>query len=126
MAEKSEWRFNSALAAIRNHKRRPFCASKTMRYRSQVSTVDAACRIVGANPAVAIVPREGAGALQQALKLKIIPLSNAWAQRRFVVCVRDPAALTVPARLILESLCGRRQRGVGRAKGGHEEADETH
>jgi hypothetical protein len=49
--------------------------------------------------------------LQQALKLKIIPLSNAWAQRRFVVCVRDPSALTVPARSMLESLCGRQQHG---------------
>jgi DNA-binding transcriptional LysR family regulator len=80
-------------------------AGKAMRYRIQVSTVDAACRIVAANLAVAIVPREGAGALQQALKLKIIPLRDAWARRRFVVCVRDKATLTVPARLMLESLC---------------------
>jgi hypothetical protein len=57
--------------------------------------------------------------LQQALNLRIVPLSNAWAQRSFVVCVRDKAALAVPARLMLESLCGRQSRIVGRAKGGH-------
>ena len=83
-------------------------AGKAMRYRIQVSTVDAACRIVAANLAVAIVPREGAGALQEALKLKIIPLRNGWARRQFVVCVRDRTALTVPTRLMLESLCDRR------------------
>lgn len=88
-------------------------AGKTMRYRIQVSTVDAACRIVAANLAVAIVPREGAGTLQQALKLKIIPLSNAWARRQFIVCVRDTAALTVPARLMLESLCSRQRARQG-------------
>ena len=42
-------------------------AGKQMRYRIQVSTVDAAYRIVAANLAVAIVPREEASAIQQAL-----------------------------------------------------------
>jgi hypothetical protein len=36
--------------------------------------------------------------------LKIVPLSNAWARRRFVVCVRDDTALSVPARLLVDSL----------------------
>lgn len=79
-------------------------AGKTIRYRIQVSTVDAACRIVAANLAIAIVPREVAGALQQVLGLRIIPLGNAWARRKFVICVRDDAALSVPARLLLDSL----------------------
>lgn len=80
-------------------------AGKTIRYRIQVSTVDAACRIVAANLAIAIVPREVAGALQQVLGLRIIPLSNPWARRKFVICVRDDSALSVPARLLVDSLC---------------------
>jgi DNA-binding transcriptional LysR family regulator len=80
-------------------------AGKTIRYRIQVSTVDAACRIVAANLAIAVVPREVAGALQQVLGLTIIPLSDPWARRRFVICVRDDAALSVPARLLVDSLC---------------------
>ena len=79
-------------------------AGKRMRYRIQVSTVDAACRIVAANLALAIVPQEEASAIQQALGLKIIPLRNAWARRRFVIAVRDDAALSVPARLLVESM----------------------
>ena len=58
---------------------------KTMRYRIQVSTVDAACRIVAANLAIAVVPREGAAAFQKALGLKIVPLQDRWARRRFVI-----------------------------------------
>ena len=78
-------------------------AGKQMRYRIQVSTVDAAYRIVAANLAVAIVPREEASAIQQSLELKLIPLSNAWARRQFVISVRD-TALSVPAQLLVDSL----------------------
>jgi DNA-binding transcriptional LysR family regulator len=79
-------------------------AGKRMRYRIQVSTVDAACRIVAAEFALAIVPREEARAMQQQLGLKVVPLSNAWAKRKFVISVRDEAALSVPARLLVDSL----------------------
>jgi len=79
-------------------------AGKSMRYRIQVSTVDAACRIVAANLAIAIVPREGAAAFQKSLGLKIVPLSNGWARRRFVICVRGDTGLSVPARLLVDSL----------------------
>jgi DNA-binding transcriptional LysR family regulator len=77
---------------------------KTVRFRIQVTTFDAACRIVAAELAVAIVPLEVARPFEQALGLKAIPLSDAWARRRFVACVRDEAALSVPARLLVESL----------------------
>ncbi|UGV24600.1 LysR family transcriptional regulator [Rhodopseudomonas boonkerdii] len=78
-------------------------AGKQMRYRIQVSTVDAAYRVVAAQLAVAIVPQEEASAIQQTLGLKVIPLSNDWAQRQFVVAVRNKG-LSVPAQLLLESL----------------------
>lgn len=78
-------------------------AGKQMRYRIQVSTVDAAYRIVAAHLAVAIVPQEEASMIQQMLGLKVIPLSNDWAKRQFVVAVRDKG-LSRPAQLLLESL----------------------
>jgi DNA-binding transcriptional LysR family regulator len=81
-------------------------AGKRMRYRLQVSTVDAACRIVAARLAIAIVPVEEARGMREALGLHVVPLSNAWAKRRFVVSVRDPQALGVPTRLLLDSLRG--------------------
>jgi len=81
-------------------------AGKQMRYRIQVSTVDAAYRVVAAQLALAIVPQEEAAAIQQTLGLKVIPLSNAWAQRQFVIAVRDKG-LSLPAQLLLESLQAR-------------------
>ncbi len=78
-------------------------AGKQMRYRIQVSTVDAAYRIVAAQLALAIVPREEAGPIQQALGLRVIPLSDAWAKRRFVVATR-PEGLSRPAQLLVQSL----------------------
>ncbi|KZD20935.1 LysR family transcriptional regulator [Tardiphaga robiniae] len=78
-------------------------AGKQMRYRIQVSTVDAAYRIVAAQLAVAIIPQEKASTIQQTLGLKVIPLSNDWAKRQFVVAVRDKG-LSRPAQLLLESL----------------------
>ncbi|MET0444778.1 MAG: LysR substrate-binding domain-containing protein, partial [Pseudorhodoplanes sp.] len=78
-------------------------AGKQMRYRIQVSTVDAAYRVVAAQLAVAIVPQEEASAIQQTLGLKVVPLSNDWAQRQFVIAVRNKG-LSLPAQLLLESL----------------------
>jgi DNA-binding transcriptional LysR family regulator len=78
-------------------------AGKQMRYRIQVSTVDAAYRIVAAQLAVAIIPQEEASTIQQTLGLKVIPLSNDWAKRQFVVAVRDKG-LSRPAQLLLDSL----------------------
>lgn len=78
-------------------------AGKQMRYRIQVSTVDAACRIVAARLAVAIVPGEEAQAMQQALGLAIVPLNNDWARRQFVVVTRDVSPRP-PVQLLVKSL----------------------
>lgn len=90
-------------------------AGKRMRYRIQVSTVDAACRIVAARLAVAIVPDEEARGLREALGLQVVPLANAWARRQFVASVRDDKALSTPARLLLESLRKSAQRVAAKA-----------
>ncbi|CAN7517460.1 LysR substrate-binding domain-containing protein [Bradyrhizobium sp. LjRoot220] len=93
-------------------------AGKQMRYRIQVSTVDAACRIVAAQLAVAIVPAEEASAIQQALGLKVIPLTDKWAKRQFVVLMREKG-LSLPAQLLVQSLSsseGIQPRRSGRSK----------
>ncbi|MEY4138792.1 MAG: hypothetical protein RLZZ371_974 [Pseudomonadota bacterium] len=75
-----------------------------LRYHIQVGTFDAACRIAAANLALAIVPAEASKPLIKAFGLRAIPLTDEWASRRFVICVRDRKALKVPARLLLDSL----------------------
>ncbi|WP_326538052.1 LysR family transcriptional regulator [Pseudorhodoferax sp.] len=79
-------------------------AGKPLRTRLQVATVDAACRIAAAQLALAIVPREEARLFEQPLGLAVVPLSDAWAKRRFVLAVRDAKALAPAARLLLDSL----------------------
>lgn len=77
---------------------------EAIKYRVLVTTFDAACRIVSANLALAIVPREASRPLVKAFGLRAIRLTDDWAYRQFVVCTRDRASLSVPARLLMESL----------------------
>ncbi len=93
-------------------------AGKPLRTRLQVATVDAACRIVAAQLALAIVPREEARLFEQPLGLAVVPLADDWARRRFVLAVRDANALAPAARLLLDSLrAGAREGGRERPVG---------
>lgn len=73
-------------------------------YRIQVSSLDAACRIVAAGLGVAIVPLEATAAQARAMNLVTLKLRDAWALRRFVICSRPDTMLSATARLLLEHL----------------------
>jgi DNA-binding transcriptional LysR family regulator len=79
-------------------------AGQEVRYRIQVSTFDAACRNVAAGLGIAIVPREAAETQARALNLRLVPLTDPWAVRRFVVCLRSRESLTATARLLADYL----------------------
>lgn len=79
-------------------------AEKSLVHRVQVSTFDAACRIVAANLGIAVVPCEVAGPYAKALKLRVIPLADGWAKRRFVICMRSIDVLPATARLLVNHL----------------------
>ncbi|MCK6428419.1 MAG: LysR substrate-binding domain-containing protein, partial [Burkholderiaceae bacterium] len=79
-------------------------AGQTLRHRIQVSTFDAACRNVAAGLGIAVVPREAAETYAQARELRLVPLTDAWAVRRFVVCMRSRETLTAAARLLVDHL----------------------
>jgi len=59
------------------------------------------CRCLG----IAVVPREAAETFARALALRLVPLTDAWAQRRFVICMRSRESLTAAARLLVDYLC---------------------
>jgi DNA-binding transcriptional LysR family regulator len=80
--------------------------------RIQVSTLDAACRIVAARLGLAVLPREATEPHVQALGLRFVPLAEPWARRRFVICLRDAAGLTAAARLLADHLV---QQAAGEA-----------
>jgi DNA-binding transcriptional LysR family regulator len=79
-------------------------AGRQLRQRIQVSTFDAACRNVAAGLGIAVVPREAVAAFANTLDLHLVPLSDPWAVRRFVICMRSRESLTATARLLVDYL----------------------
>ena len=62
---------------------------RTVAYRVIVSNFDAAFRVVAANLALSVVPEEVGSSYARLHGIKVIPLTDAWARRRFSVCFRD-------------------------------------
>ena len=68
-----------------------------------MSSLDAACRIVGAGLGLAVLPREAAEPHVATCGLRMMPLSDSWAVRRFVICSRAEPTLTTATRLLAEA-----------------------
>lgn len=85
-------------------RRQAALAGKPMTTRIQVSSLDAASRIVAAALGLAVLPREATEPLPGASALKLIPLTDAWAVRRFVIATRPESLLSASARLMAEHL----------------------
>ncbi len=77
---------------------------RTVNYRVIVSNFEAALRVVRAGLAISLVPREVAHVHAEAWNLKLIPVAEPWAQRRFIICCRDMQVLTPAAQLLLNHL----------------------
>jgi DNA-binding transcriptional LysR family regulator len=73
-------------------------------YRMQVSSLDAAARMVAAGLGLALLPLEAATPHAGAGRLALVPLAETWAVRRFVLITRPAPLLSVAARLLAESL----------------------
>ena len=85
-------------------RRQAALAGKSPIHRIQVSSLDAACRIVAAGLGMAVLPREATAPHASASGLTMVPLSDRWAVRRFVICSRPDAVLSATARLLVEHL----------------------
>jgi DNA-binding transcriptional LysR family regulator len=72
--------------------------------RVQVSGMDAAARLVAAGLGPAILPREAVQMHAVARRLALVPLTDAWAERRFVICLRADASVAATTRQLAESL----------------------
>ncbi len=77
---------------------------KRLMHRVIVTNFEAAMRVVRADLAIAVVPREVTPLHAQSWGLKILPLVEPWAKRRFVLCHRGEDTLTPAAQLLLEAL----------------------
>jgi DNA-binding transcriptional LysR family regulator len=77
---------------------------RTPNYRMQVSSLDAGARIVAAGMGLAIIPGEAAAPQVAASGLVMVPLADAWSERRFVVLCRADAMTSVATRQLIEHL----------------------
>jgi DNA-binding transcriptional LysR family regulator len=80
---------------------------RTVSYRVILSNFDAAFRVVAANLGIAVVPVEVATPYAAMLGIKVVPLSDSWAQRTFAVCFRDFDGLQPAAQRMVEHLVER-------------------
>jgi DNA-binding transcriptional LysR family regulator len=72
--------------------------------RIQVTSVDAACRIVAAGLGLAILPREAVAPHAGAGRLRLVKLDEPWVVRRFVLASRPAPLVSASARLLLDHL----------------------
>jgi DNA-binding transcriptional LysR family regulator len=90
-------------------------SGRSVSYRAVVSNFDASFRVVAANLAISVVPVEVGGPYAEMLGVKIVPLTDAWAHRRFAICFQKLDALQSPVRRLVEHLAERAadaQRGA--------------
>ena len=82
---------------------------KVLRYRALVSTFEAALSVVSAGLAVSVVPAQIALRYEQAAGVRVIPLNEPWAHRKFAVCCRNRRTLSRPAASFVRHLLAERR-----------------
>lgn len=79
-------------------------ANRPLRLRVQVWSFEAMCGMVQAGLGIGILPDIAARTYARPLGLRIVSLTDAWAQREHVVCLRDLKGLPPHARRLVEHL----------------------
>lgn len=86
-------------------------AGRPLRLRVQVKSFDVVARLVQAGLGIGVLP-EAAIRGFASMGLRSVPLTDAWATRRMYVCVRNYAALTAPARALVDHLAAVSPQGA--------------
>lgn len=77
---------------------------RRIKVRIRVRSFDAMCLMVAAGLGVAVLPLAAIQPHVRSMGLRHLPLTDAWAQRRLLLGVRDRAALSRSARSLMEHL----------------------
>jgi DNA-binding transcriptional LysR family regulator len=80
---------------------------RNFRLRVQVRSFDVMCRMVAAGLGLAILPRAGASIYADALGLQVVTLQGLDAQRKLLLAMRDPAALSPAAQALVAMMRAR-------------------
>lgn len=82
-------------------------------WRVVVSNIDAAFRVVVAGLAITVLPAQVGAFYEKHFGLRLVPLAEPWARRRFSISFKDRASLSLAAQLMLDHL----SRGTGTKPG---------
>jgi DNA-binding transcriptional LysR family regulator len=78
--------------------------NKQLKIRIQVSSFEAVCRMIEANVGIGVLPESAAKRHAKKLPIKLIRLSDAWAIRNLLICVRSLESLPYFAKELIEAL----------------------
>ena len=81
-------------------------AGQPLRLRVQVKSFEAVCKLVQANMGIGVLPEAAALDFAPVMRLRLIRLTDAWADRGMHVCVRDFDSLPANGRKLVEQLVG--------------------
>lgn len=82
-------------------------AGATLKLRVQLRSFDCMCRMIEARLGIGILPNVYVSRHLRGMRLAAVPLDEPWAERRLDIGVRDPAALSLPARKLVQRLTER-------------------
>jgi DNA-binding transcriptional LysR family regulator len=74
------------------------------RFRVEVGSFEAVCRMIEANVGIGVVPERAAQRYAQRLNIKLVRLSDEWAERKLHICVRQLNQLPGFARELVSML----------------------
>ena len=83
-------------------------AERTLQLRVEVRSFEAVCRMVQAGLGLGLLPYQAASVLGKGLGLAVRPLTEEWAERRMLICVRKERAANSSLTKLLNYLSDRR------------------
>ena len=85
---------------------------RTMQLRIQVRSFEAVCRMVDAGLGLGLLPDQAANVLGKGLGLVVRPLTEEWAERRMLLCVKRERADNTSLTKLIGFLCARERKAL--------------
>lgn len=74
------------------------------RFRVEVGSFDAVCRMIEAGVGIGVIPEQAARRYAGAMKIRVVSLTDDWAERKLHICARKFEALPAFARELVDML----------------------
>lgn len=93
-------------------------AGKRLQYRVRLRSFEGICRMVEQSVGVAVIPETAARACAAHLDIRALPLTDAWARRQLLICVRHLDGLPGHTRELIQTLQAHSQQPPRSSPGG--------